>query len=166
MKSQHANPELYELTRAVPAKYIKQAPKGKYGTFVPHYVIEQFLLATVGHVDTAHIETLYGTVPKQGEHPELTDAVVGVVMSMTARVDGQYVTVTESGSCDAAGYEWNNGERMKKAMSDAYKRCAMRLGVGLHLWCKTPDEFFLPTFLKSDTSPSDETPVVGVEDDE
>jgi hypothetical protein len=39
---------------------------------------------------------------------------------------------------------------MKDAMSDAYKRCAMRLGVGLHLWAQ--EHYYLgEKLLKADT---------------
>ena len=41
-------PELYELSRVIPKHLVKPAPKGKFGSFVPHYVIVQSLLATVG----------------------------------------------------------------------------------------------------------------------
>jgi hypothetical protein len=29
-----------------------------------------------------------------------------------------------------------DGERLKHAASDALKRCAMRLGLGLHIWAQ------------------------------
>lgn len=157
-------PQAYRLAQAIPSKYIEQAPRGKYGTYVPHFVIEQILLLTVGPFTTHHVETIYGDVPetKSGDttHPALSNAVVGVVLSLTVTVDGREVTVTEGGACDAAGYEWNNGERYKKATSDALKRCAMRLGVGLHLWCKRPDQFFLPRIMREGTETVEDAEVV------
>lgn len=175
MQSQAHSPELYELTRAIPAKFIERPPQGKYGDYVPHFVIEQILIATVGPFDFDHVETIYGPVPatvdkNTGEirHPALDQAVVGVVMTLTVTIDGRVVSVTEAGSCDAAAHEWNNGARLKKATSDALKRCAMRLGVGLHLWCKRPEQYFLPRVLRleEEVTEHDQNATVGVEDQE
>ena len=43
---------------------------------------------------------------------------------------------------------------MKDAMSDAIKRCAMALGVGLHLWSQMgdQDEYFLDKQLAKNTN--------------
>ena len=37
--------QLYELSRKFPKDWIKKAPKGKFGNYVPHPVITQRLLA-------------------------------------------------------------------------------------------------------------------------
>jgi hypothetical protein len=67
--------QLYELSRKFPKDWIKKAPKGKFGNYVPHPVITQRLLEVCG--------------------PE----------------------------------------------SDSFKRCAMKLGLGLHLWAG--EEYYL-----------------------
>jgi hypothetical protein len=59
---------------------------------------------------------------------------------MTVTVDGTRVSVVEAGECDNPQNKKTNGDRLKNAASDAFKRCAMRLGCGLHLWS---DDFFL-----------------------
>jgi hypothetical protein len=43
---------------------------------------------------------------------------------------------------------------LKDAASDAFKRCAMRVGVGLHLWTKE-GEYFLYNLTKSDPQKTD-----------
>ena len=53
--------------------------------------------------------------------------IVGCLATMTLHIDGREVVITEAGETD-------NGS-IKDAASDALKRCAMRAGVGLHLWC-------------------------------
>lgn len=157
------SPQLYELSRVIPAKFIKAPPKGKYGSYVPHWVIEQVLLVTVGPFDFTIAKVLRGRVPAHidadtGEvkHPALEDAVVGVISRIAVVVDGRPVVIEEAGSCEAGAYEWNDAERLKKATSDGLKRCAMRLGVGLHLWCKSPDEYFLPTILRTEAGVGDD----------
>ena len=59
--------------------------------------------------------------------------VSGAVFRMTLEIDGRSVRIEEVGSIQQAGNK-NNGDRMKDAASDALKRCAMRAGLGLHLW--------------------------------
>ena len=54
---------------------------------------------------------------------------------MTVEIDGQLVTVEEAG--DRTTFNWHtDGARLKDAISDAVKRCAMAFGVGLHLWAQ------------------------------
>lgn len=138
--------DLTKLCWRFPRSVIKQAPKGN-ASYVPHSVVEQRLLITVGPPDTTVMHVIRGDVPsrkqgpdKQGnprpDKPPLSDVVVGVVLRMSVIVDAVLRTVEEAGDCgDPHNWE-HDGMRLKDAMSDAYKRCAMRLGVGLHLWCK------------------------------
>lgn len=181
MVDKTTNPELYQLVLPINKRYIKPAPAGKHGSYIPHWVISQAIMLAVGHYDFEVLDILRGSVPEYtsgGDRPKthaaLPDAVVGVVCRLTVTVDGRSVAVDEVGSCDAYGSEWNDGERLKKATSDALKRCAMRLGVGLQMWCKTPAEYFLPRVMyeragspSSQQEPSLETDVVvaGEDDD-
>ena len=171
----------YKLARAIPKKYIEKKP-GSGADYVPHFVTEQVIIASVGAFDWELVEILRGYVPRWDKkdkggtviHSEgpINDAVVGVVYRMTLTIDGREVVIEETGSCDAAAYENNDAERLKKATSDALKRCAMRVGVGLHLWCKRPEQFFLPRFIRdaeaAESEHEDTEVVVGVEgeDDE
>ena len=47
--------QLYELSRKFPKEWIKKAPKGKFGNYVPHPVITQRLLEASNRNETFHI---------------------------------------------------------------------------------------------------------------
>lgn len=123
--------ELIELTRPFPPNYIKKIGKEDY---VPHGIVEQRLI---------HI---FGRPPKVEVLRELYDEakLTGVIMRMT--VPG-FDPVEEAGESDNPQSK-TNGARAKDACSDAYKRCAMRLGLGLHLWC-AEDYFLFDALTKS-----------------
>jgi hypothetical protein len=70
--------------------------------------------------------------------------VVGCTATLTVEIDGRRVSVTEVGDVERPGD--NNGSALKAAASDAIKRCAMRLGVGLHLWSQ--DNYYLDKALE------------------
>lgn len=147
--------ELRDLTKLLhpfPPSMIEKNPSGG-GSYVSHPVVEQRILDVLGPVDFSLVQVIRGSVAaikpnpqgksqraKEGR-PELEGAVVGVVARMTAVIDGRTVTVEEAGDCEEP-HNWpHDGARMKDAMSDAYKRCAMRIGVGLHLWAQ--EHFYL-----------------------
>lgn len=151
--------QLRALVRPFPSKYVKANPSGG-GTYVAHEVVTQRLLHVVGPFSTSVDQVIRGDVAaieanplgkseraKLGK-PALSGAVVGVLLSLTLTVDGREVTVTEVGDCEDP-HNWpHDGARLKDAMSDAIKRCAMRLGVGLHLWAQ--DLFYLDAALAKD----------------
>jgi hypothetical protein len=114
--------QLYELSKPFPDKLIKQKPGKFAAAYVEHSVISQRLLEVVG----PHTFT----VDKPVTNPD--GVVSGCLATLTCTVDGQEVSVTEVGDVENPGA--NNGSNLKNAASDALKRCAMRLGVGLHLW--------------------------------
>lgn len=145
--------DLAKLVHPFPERMVNRNPSGG-GTYVTHSVVEQRLLDVLGTAPkTELVELLRGHVPGKAPNPqgtsarakagtpELNGAVVGVVLRMTAVVDGQTVVVEEVGDCEEP-HNWpHDGARAKDAFSDAYKRCAMRLGVGLHLWAQ--EHFYL-----------------------
>jgi hypothetical protein len=49
-------------------------------------------------------------------------------------IDGDTVVIDEVGECERPGQ--NDGLNVKNAVSDAVKRCSMRVGLGLELWCQ------------------------------
>jgi hypothetical protein len=66
--------------------------------------------------------------------------ITGAQVSITMKVDNEYITRSEVGMCDKPFFHsdpnkvHNNGQRAKECVSDAIKRCAMRFGVGLELY--------------------------------
>jgi hypothetical protein len=60
--------------------------------------------------------------------------IVGGVWRLTVTIDGRTVAVEEAGDVEDPHNWRHDGARLKQAASDAIKRCAMRVGLGLHLW--------------------------------
>ena len=125
--------QLYELSKVFPENFIHKNPTG-FGDYIQHSVIRQRLLSVLGAYSTDVVETIYDD-----------GIVTGVILELTCVIDGTEVSITEAGDVENPDNWKTNGARMKDAMSDAIKRCAMALGVGLHLWSqyKGEDEYFL-----------------------
>lgn len=128
--------DLARLARPFPPNLVKQPPKGKYGHYVSHDVVNQKLLAIVGPFTFGIREIVRGPDGR----------VEGCLAELTATVDGRQVTITEVGDCENPDNWKTEGARLKDASSDALKRCAMRLGCGLHLW--SGQDYFLDQQLK------------------
>ena len=116
---------VHELARPFPQKYVHDDGRGN--SYVPHHVVTQRLI---------HI---FGVPPKIEVLRELYDEgkLTGVIMRLT--VPG-LDPVEEAGEADNPQSK-TNGARAKDACSDAIKRCAMRLGLGLSLWAQK--DYFL-----------------------
>lgn len=141
------------LAQPFPDKYIHKNPSGR-GTYVKHHVVEQRLIQVFGRPPTFEVvQIVRGDVPaiepdpngssdraKQGA-PALTNVVVGVIGRLSAEVSGESWIAEEAGDCEEPHNWKTDGARLKDACSDAYKRCAMRWGCGLHLWSQ--NEYFL-----------------------
>ena len=123
--------QLYELSRPFPPHLIKEPPKGKFGTYVPHSTITERLLSIVGPYDMRVVQTLMGVDGK----------LEGVVLEMTFEIDGKTVTIQEAGDVERPSNWPTQGGRLKDAISDGIKRCAMRIGLGTHLWSQ--GDYFL-----------------------
>ncbi len=124
--------QLARLARKFPKGLIHENPGGGgRGHYVSHSVVNEKLLAVVGPFSYEVRQVFRGRVKGKDD---LGDVVVGCTAALTVTVDGQQVTVEEVGDCENPGNWPHDGARMKDAASDAFKRCAMRLGVGLHLW--------------------------------
>ncbi len=130
--------QLAQLARKFPDSLVKQKPGKFAAAYVEHGVIVQRLLEVVGpftfRVDTP-ITNADGTV-------------VGCLATLEVVVDERFVSVTEVG--DVEHPSGNNGSNLKNASSDALKRCAMRLGLGLHLW--TGDAYYLDRSLSKENA--------------
>ena len=148
--------QLRELATPFKGNLVKDPPRGKYGSYVSHSTVNERALSVVGAHSFELIEVVRGwadeVVVKKGKPDQRVfparEAVVGVLARLSVTIDGRQVSVVEAGDVEgAAGQE--DGANLKEASSDAYKRCWMRLGLGLHLWSQ--DDFFLDRQLdKSD----------------
>lgn len=150
--------QLERLAQPIPADWIetKNMGGGRSGSYVNHGVVKQRVLAALGAtVDVTIVEWLRGPIGEThtgtGDNakvwPAVPDAIVGVVLQLTAEVDGRATTVQDVGTPEGAYLQPHDGERAKRAVSDAYKRCAAQLGVALELWSKGPHP--LPVYLNA-----------------
>lgn len=128
--------ELYELSRPFPESMVQKPPKGKFGEYVPHYDVNQRALSIVGPHSFALEDLIRGHAPAVGDKfPARENAVVGVTASLNVIVDDTHVNIVEVGTADNPAMS-TDAENAKNALSDAYKRCWMRVGLGLHLWAR------------------------------
>lgn len=134
---------LTELLVPFPKDYIKQKP-GKGGDYVIHGVVRQRLLDVVGFYDWCIDREIYNG-----------DKLTGCIGTLTIYVGEEAISVQGAG--DVEHDQGTNGANLKHAESDAFKRAAMNLGLGLHLWCG--DEYFVYNKNKSkaEGGPSSET---------
>ena len=134
--------QLMELSKVFPDKFIHKNPTG-FGDYIQHSVIRQRLLSVLGGYSQEVKQVLREKLTdKQGVEKEV---IVGVVLALTVEIDGELVTVEEVGDVEQP-FNWKTeGARMKDAVSDAVKRCAMAIGCGLHLWAQFEgkSEYFL-----------------------
>ena len=119
--------DLAALARPFPARLVHKNPTG-FGEYVKHSVITEKLLAVVGPFDYRIVELI------RGDTKDLTNVVVGCIAELTVTIDGRLTTVQEVGDCERPENWAHDGARAKDCSSDAIKRCAMRLGVCLHLY--------------------------------
>lgn len=147
--------DLSALAKPFTGKYVKQKPGPSKAAYVEHSDVTQRLLQVVGPYSQRVVDVVRGDVAevvdkKTGEikHPAKTDLIVGVVLELDVQVDGRTVTVQEIGEVEHPHNHSTDASRLKFAVSDAFKRCAMRLGLGLHLWCG--EHYFLDRALGKD----------------
>jgi hypothetical protein len=163
---------LTELARRFPDGFVERKDGNDY---VAHHIVNQRLLTVVGPFDFELVQILRGDVPAVPPDPNgrsrrakagtpiLHDIVVGAVWRLTCTIDGRQVRVEEVGDVGDV-HNWpHDGARLKDAASDALKRCAMRLGLGLHLWAQ--EHYFLDRQLRAvldpDSPPQAEAAVAG-----
>jgi len=128
-----------ELSKAWNKSFVKQL-KMSYGSidYVEHTQVTQKLIALIPDVQMKLESYVYDKV--EDEHGIRRKFLTGVVYTISGTIDGEFRTVTEAGMCDKPFFAEgnrkvsNNGERLKECISDAIKRCAMRLGVGIELY--------------------------------
>lgn len=122
--------QMVALAKPFPDRFVEKAPSG-FGSYVGHDIVTQRLLFVLGPFDF--------TINEVVRSPE--GIIEGCLATLTVKVDGESISVMEAGDCDNPATKKTQGDRLKNASSDAIKRCAMRLGLGLHLW--SGDNYFL-----------------------
>lgn len=117
--------QLQSLAKRIPKSYIKQKPGGFAADYCSHADVQQMLIAKLGVPPSQEVTQIIRSSDGQAQ---------GVVLRMVFNIDGQTVVIDEVGECERPGQ--NEGLNVKNAVSDAVKRCAMRIGLGLELWCQ------------------------------
>jgi hypothetical protein len=139
--------DLALLCKPFADRLVHKNPSGG-GQYVKHSVVNQKLLMVVGPFDFELVQIIRGHVAAIAPNPDgksqraregrpaLEDSVVAVIARLRLTVDGIPMVLEEAGEVEEP-HNWpHDGSRLKDAMSDAFKRCAMRAGVGLHMWAQ------------------------------
>jgi len=148
--------QLRDLAEPFPAALVKKPPAGKFGSYVSHSTVNERALSIVGPFSFGVVEVIRGPAQevtvhkgKPNEHTyPVREAVVGCLATLTVDIDGRTVSITEVGDVEGAAAQ-EDGANLKEAASDAFKRCWMRTGLGLHLWSQ--GDYFLPKQLDKET---------------
>jgi hypothetical protein len=141
--------QLSEMAKPFKGQYVETKPGPSKAKYTEHnFVVERLLLHLGGYsfelVDT--FAAPFDWTTKDRNTGEITDhhldsCIQGVVCRLRVTLDGQECIIEEVGDVEHPGNWKTEGARLKVAMSDALKRCAMRRGLGLHLW--SGDLYFL-----------------------
>lgn len=118
--------QLAKLARPVPPQLVSQRTVGggMKADYVGHAAITEMLLMLVGPFDLRLVDTV-----RDG-----TGSVVGAVVELHVTIDGRPTTVQEIGAIEHE--RGHDAERLKLAMSDGLKRCALRIGLASELWSR------------------------------
>ena len=115
--------DLYQLARRFPDSMVEKKPGGKFqADYISHGVITSRLLEVLGPFDWSISRII----------TNVDGVAVGCIGRLEVTVDGRPVVIEEVGDVEHPGA--NSASNLKNASSDALKRAAMRLGLGLHLW--------------------------------
>jgi len=127
--------DLLKLAKKFPDKFIEKKKMGsREEDYINHAVIAQRLLSVVGAYNW--------------DFDVITDdnKVVAVKGTLTVDVDGKTVSVAGAGTPQNTSEPI--GEQIKKMESDAFKRAASKLALGLQLWAQ--DNYFLDVQLSKE----------------
>ena len=130
--------QLSKLATPFSEKFIETKPGKFAASYVPHGIVSQFLLGIVGPHDFA-IDTLVR---------DADGTLTGCLCTLTVEIDGRVTSVQEVGECENPSNWKTDGARLKACASDGIKRCAMRVGLGLHLWHKKDGNYVLADILE------------------
>ena len=130
--------QLFKLATPFSEKFIETKPGKFAAVYVPHGIVTQFLLGIVGPYDFAISDIVR----------DADNTVTGCLCTLTVDVDGRTTSIQEVGECENPSNWKTDGARLKACASDGIKRCAMRLGLGLHLWHKHDGNYVLADILE------------------
>jgi hypothetical protein len=133
--------QMSELARPFPASLIKTKPGAFKAAYVEHAVVVQRLLECLGPF-TFRVDELIR---------DADGVVCGCLATLEVVIDGTPVVIREVGDVEHPS-SGNAGGNAKAAASDAIKRCAARLGLGLHLWAGDGNYYLDKALAKRETA--------------
>ena len=120
--------QLYQLSRRFPEQYLGK--KGDRGDlYINHAIIKQRLIEVCGGYNFRVVREIYDD----------GGTLTGCLGELSVVIDGEERVVQDYG--DVEHNQNNNGANAKHCASDAFKRCASHLGLGLHVWIN--NQYFL-----------------------
>ena len=146
--------QLQELSKPFSQGLVKsKIVQGNRLEYVAHSEFNQRLLHVVGAFDITNVEPIRGYVPDMNTKAGKTylggdNLIVGALITLRLEIDGRDTTIVEVGDVENPQLKNHDGERLKDAVSDAFKRACMRLGLGLHL--RAERAYFLDKVLERD----------------
>lgn len=129
--------QLAKLATPFPDRFVETKPGKFSAVYVPHGVVTQFLLGVCGPYDFE-----IGDVIRDAD-----GTVTGCICTLSVVIDGRDTKIQEVGECENPSNWKTDGARLKACASDGIKRCAMRIGLGLHLWHKHDGNYVLADIL-------------------
>jgi hypothetical protein len=115
-----------DLLSPFPQELVKKAPAGKFGDYVPHAnYVER--LRDSGVTYSWYCEPVYGRV-------DGIKRIVGAKGTITIEGMGTYQGFGDVDTFKLNNEKFNDGNNLKDAESDAFKRACMRFGLGVELW--------------------------------
>ena len=130
--------QLSKLATPFSDRFIETKPGKFAASYVPHGIVSQFLLGIVGPYDFA-IDTLVR---------DADGTLTGCLCTLTVEIDGRTTSIQEVGECENPNNWKPDGARLNACAADGIKRCARRLGLGLHLWHKHDGNYVLADILE------------------
>jgi len=130
--------QLSKLATPFSDRYVETKPGKFAAAYVPHGIVTQFLLGILGPYDF-HINDVVR---------DADGTLTGCLCTLTVEIDGRVTSVQEVGECENPSNWKTDGARLKACASDGIKRCAMRVGLGLHLWHKHDGHYVLADILE------------------
>ena len=138
--------QLTKLAVPFPDRFVETKPGKFAAAYVPHGIVTQFLLGILGAYDFSIDDVIR----------DADGTVTGCLCTLTVDVDGRTTSIQEVGECENPNNWKTDGARLKACASDGIKRCAMRLGLGLHLWHKHDGNYVLANILSKREEGKDE----------
>ena len=114
------------LLSPFPQELVRKAPAGKFGDYVPH-------ANYVERLRDSGVKYSWSCTPVYGRVDGIK-RIVGAKGTITIEGMGSYDGFGDVDTFKLNNAKFNDGNNLKDAESDAFKRACMRFGLGVELW--------------------------------